>query len=195
LEQPCGHGAFTEGNVNRADLLQRLSERQRRVAMGVINSISDPACQLMSLQGSAGTGETFTVARSVSVLRVQHRNSLICATAGIAAVQYPGGCTLHSLFKLGIDEESRGGFASHIGQGSVHGEIILRAGLLVIDEVSMLTPWVANRVCATIQCIASNQMDFGGRKLLFVGDLLQLPPVVPNYAMSVAEWRITRLTW
>jgi ATP-dependent exoDNAse (exonuclease V) alpha subunit len=124
--------------------------------MGVINGVLDPECQLMCLQGAAGTGKTFTIATLVSMLRAQDRNCLICATTGIAAVQYPGGCTLHSLFKLGIDEESRGGLVSHIGHGSVHGDYILRADLIVIDEVSMLTPWVANRVPATLQCIASN---------------------------------------
>jgi hypothetical protein len=105
----------------------------------------------------------------------------------------PGGCTLHSLFKLAIDEESRRRFVSDIGPGSVHGECILRADLIMIAEVSMLTPWVVIRVAATLECIAGNQMGFGSRKRLCIGDLLQLPLVVANYGMPVAERLITRL--
>jgi hypothetical protein len=125
LAEPYRHVAFTEGNVNREDLLQRLNEGQRRVAMRVINGVSDPECQFMFLQGAAGTGKTFTVATLVSMLRAQDRNCLIGATTGIAAVHYPGGCTLHSLFGLVIDEASRGGLVSHNGQGSVHGGLYI----------------------------------------------------------------------
>jgi ATP-dependent exoDNAse (exonuclease V) beta subunit len=57
----------------------------------------------MFLEGAAGTGKTFTFAALVAVLRGEGQRCLICGTTGIAAVQYPGGCTLHSLFKLGID--------------------------------------------------------------------------------------------
>jgi hypothetical protein len=43
-------------------------------------------------------------------------------------------------------------------------------------EISMLTPWVANRVPLTLQSISRyERMQFSGKRILFVGDMLQLP--------------------
>jgi hypothetical protein len=103
---------------------------------------------------------------------------LICGTTGIAAVQYPGGTTLHSLFRLGINEQSRGGFRSNIGRGTPLAWYILAADLIIMNEVSMLTSWVANRVSLTLQSISGyERVQFVGKRILFVGDLLQLPPL------------------
>jgi hypothetical protein len=66
--------------------------------------------------------------------------------------------------------------------------------LIIIDEVSMLTPWVANKVSLTLQSISGyERIRFGGKRILFVGDLLQLPPIVPDFSMPVAYRLITRL--
>jgi ATP-dependent exoDNAse (exonuclease V) alpha subunit len=89
---------------------------------------------------------------------------------GIAAVQYPGDTTLHSLFRLGIDEAIKGEFRCNIGRDTAQANHILSDDLIMIDEVSMLTPWAANRVSPTLRLISDNERNF-------VGDLLQLPPV------------------
>jgi hypothetical protein len=60
---------------------------------------------------------------------------LIWVTTGIAAVQHPGGITLHSLFRFGIDEEFAGSFRSNIGRGTFAVKIILDADLIIIYEV------------------------------------------------------------
>jgi ATP-dependent exoDNAse (exonuclease V) alpha subunit len=121
---------------------------------------------------------------------------LICATTGIAAVQYSGGTTLHFLFQLGIDEQYRGSFYSNIGGGSKAAQHLLSADLIIIDEVSMLTPWVTNRVSITLQSISGEESgEFGGKQILFVGDLLQLPPVVADYSIPVISRLITRLPY
>jgi hypothetical protein len=150
----------------------------------------------MSLHGSAGTGKTFIVKALINALQSHRKKCLICGTTGIAAVQYPGGTTLHSLFRLGIDEQSRGGFGSDIGRSTPLAEYILAADLIIIDEVSMLTPCIANRVSLTLQSISGyERIQFGGKWILFVGDLLQLPSSVPDFSMPVAYRLITRLLY
>jgi hypothetical protein len=86
----------------------------------------------------------------INALQFHRKKCLICGTTGIAAVQYPGERTLHFLFRLGTDEQSRGGFRSNIGPGTPLARYILAANLIIIDEVSMLTPWVTNRVSLTL---------------------------------------------
>jgi hypothetical protein len=79
-------------------------------------------------------------------------------------IPYCAGTPLHSLFSLGINEESSRGFRSNISRSTFHAEYILATNLIVSDEVSILTPWVANRVSMTLQSISlQREMDFGGR--------------------------------
>jgi nitrogenase subunit NifH len=100
------------------------------------------------------------------------------------------------LFLLGIDEEFAGSFRSNIGRRTFQARSFLDADLIIIDEVSMLTPWVANRVSMTLQSIlVQAQMQFGGKMILFVGDLSQSPPVVQNFSMPVVYRLITRLPY
>jgi hypothetical protein len=130
--------------------LSLVTPEQHAVASKIIKAVLHETYQFMFLQGSAGTGKTFTVKTLINALQFQSKKYLICGTTGIAAVQYPGGTTLYSLFRLGIDEQSRGSFCSNIGRGTPLARYVLAADLIVINGVSILTPWVANRVSLTL---------------------------------------------
>jgi hypothetical protein len=172
-----------------------LTPEQNLVARAIVDAVVQDGVQLMFLQGSAGTGKTFTVRAIIEMLRRGGKKCLVCATTGIAAVQYRGGTTLHSLFRLGTDDQDHGGFQCHIGRESIDARHILSADLIVVDEVSMLTPEVANRMSLTLKCISQVRSEFGGKRVLFVGDLLQLPPVVRNSSTPVIYRLITRMPW
>jgi superfamily I DNA and/or RNA helicase len=65
-----------------------------------------------------------------------------------------------------------------MGRGTPLAQYSLAADLIIIDEVSMLTPWVANRASVALQSISGHErIEFGGKRILFVGDMLQLPPL------------------
>jgi hypothetical protein len=120
---------------------------------------------------------------------------MIYGTTGIATAQYPGGTTLHSLFHLGIDEQFTGSFRSNIDRDIPVARHIL-ADDFIIDGVSMLTAWVTYRVSMTLHSISDqDKIEFDGKRILFMGDLLQLPPVVSNFSMRVVFRLITRLSY
>jgi hypothetical protein len=119
--------------------LSLLPPKQHSVASKIIKAVLDETYQLIFLQGSAGTGKTFTVKASINALQSHRKKCSICGTTGIAAVQYPGGTTLDFLFRLGIDEQSWGDFRSNIGRGTPLARYILASDLSIIDEVSILT--------------------------------------------------------
>jgi hypothetical protein len=81
---------------------------------------------------------------------------LICGAIGIAAVQHPRRTTLHSLFRLGIGKQFTGSFRSNGGRDAPLAGHFLAADLIIVDEVSMLTLWMANRVCITLQSISGH---------------------------------------
>jgi transcriptional regulator of acetoin/glycerol metabolism len=86
------------------------SLEQAAVAREIIDAVEQKSKQLMLLQGSAGTGKTRTVRVILSESQRKHIHCLVSATTGIAAVQYPGGQIVHSVFSLGIDERQNASF-------------------------------------------------------------------------------------
>jgi hypothetical protein len=168
--------------------LSVLTPEQYSIASKIIEAVLQEKDQLIFLEGSAGAVKTFTVKTLVPAFQSHRQKCLICGITGIATVQDPGETTVHSLFRLGIDEQSLGGFRSNIGRGTPLARYVLAADLIIIDEGSILTPWVANRVSLTLQSISGyERIEFGGKRILFVGDLLQLPLIVPDFSIPVAD--------
>jgi hypothetical protein len=89
--------------------LSLFTPEQHSGASKNIKAVLHETHQLMFLQRSAGARKTFTVKALINALQSHRKKCLICRTAGIAVVQYPGRTTLLSLFRLGIDEQSREG--------------------------------------------------------------------------------------
>jgi len=149
------------------------------------------------LTGKAGTGKT-TFLREI--IHVTHKNAVIAAPTGIAAIN-AGGVTLHSLFQLPFgayipentplsDHQSQGkvntpmSVLSQIKLNSSKRKLLRELELLIIDEVSMLRADLLDCIDLVLKNVRKrNHEPFGGVQILFIGDLLQLPPVVKDY-----EW-------
>jgi ATP-dependent exoDNAse (exonuclease V) beta subunit len=67
-------------------LLQVMIPEQPVVASQIIDAVIHETHQLMFLQGSAGTGKTFTVKTLIATFQSFGKKCLICRTTGIAAV-------------------------------------------------------------------------------------------------------------
>lgn len=119
---------------------------------------------------------------------------MIAAPTGIAAIN-AGGVTLHSLFQLPFgafipyDSVTHSDNYSYkvntpktlIKELQMHEskrKLIRELELLIIDEVSMLRADLLDAIDHVLRYIRRNSKPFGGVQLLFIGDLLQLPPVV-----------------
>ena len=191
-----------------------LNEGQKAFVNSVVNIVENHKLThlgpyLMFLQGRAGTGKTFTTNYLITTLRKQGYNVLVTGTTGIAASQYQGGQTVHSLFALKIDQKIKDNeFTCNIGLGTQRSNQLKNADLIIIDEISMMTIKTATGVDYTLRYIVSSNYGydekdieydmippFGNIPILFVGDLLQLPPVIPGSHASVAQRLITRCEW
>jgi hypothetical protein len=153
------------------------------------------------LTGKAGTGKTTFLKH---IIKITHKKALIVAPTGIAAIN-AGGVTIHSLFQLPfgtfVPTESVAENASlqlkintpaSISKGfqmaSSKRKLLRELELLIIDEVSMLRADLLDAIDARLKYIRrKSDLPFGGVQVLFIGDLLQLPPVVKN-----EEWDILR---
>ncbi|MBX2953488.1 MAG: AAA family ATPase [Leadbetterella sp.] len=152
------------------------------------------------LTGKAGTGKTTLLKE---ILAQTHKNAVVVAPTGIAALN-AGGVTVHSMFQLPfgafvpddnvsplfgdqLKVETRSSLVRHFRMNGTRQSVIRNMELLVIDEVSMLRADLLDAVDFMLQRIRRNQQPFGGVQVLFIGDLLQLPPIV-----KPEEWQILR---
>lgn len=150
------------------------------------------------LTGKAGTGKTTFLKQ---IIQLTHKRAVIAAPTGIAAIN-AGGVTLHSLFQLPF-----GGFIPVVGSNTrtdirmndpasmIRGmqmndrkrKLLKSLDLLIIDEVSMLRADLLDAIDTVLRHVRRKNLAFGGVQVLFIGDLLQLPPVVRD-----EEWNILR---
>jgi len=148
------------------------------------------------LTGKAGTGKTTLLQK---IVQSTHKQTIIVAPTGIAALN-AGGVTIHSFFQLPFggfipDFNIPGGFSEHVKleskstlmrhfkMNATRRAIIRNMELLIIDEVSMLRSDLLDAIDWTLRNVRKINKPFGGVQVLFVGDLMQLPPVV-----KPAEW-------
>jgi ribosomal protein L21E len=124
------------------------------------------------LSGAAGTGKT----RLISELQKLYSDVVVVAPTALAA-NTVGGSTIHSLFKfpptLLLPDQVKPNQAGR--------QVISRLHTIVIDEVSMVRVDVMDAMDRDLRRYR-NQPDvpFGGVRMIFVGDLFQLPPVTKN---------------
>lgn len=152
------------------------------------------------LTGKAGTGKT-TLLREI--ITTTHKNTVVVAPTGIAALN-AGGVTIHSMFQLPfaaflpdantdpyISEnsrfENRNTLSRHFKMNGAKRAVIQNMELLVIDEVSMLRVDIMDAMDFMLRKVRRNERPFGGVQILFIGDLLQLPPVIKNEEWSVLQ--------
>ncbi|WP_333693549.1 helix-turn-helix domain-containing protein [Flavobacterium sp.] len=152
------------------------------------------------LTGKAGTGKTTLLHQ---IIKTTHKNTIVVAPTGIAALN-AGGVTLHSMFQLPFGAfipdtipaihistfqkiETQSTLSKHFRMNGVKKAIFLNMELLIIDEVSMLRADILDAVDFMLRKVRKNEKPFGGVQVLFIGDLLQLPPVVKN-----EEWQVLK---
>ena len=104
----------------------------------------------------------------------------VAAPTGLAAYNV-GGMTVHRLFQLPIEHEGKtAGYwpLSKVTQKVMHTNLC-SLKLIIIDEVSMLSSLNLAYIHLRLEEIFGGSGDdyFGSMNMLFVGDILQLPPI------------------
>jgi ATP-dependent exoDNAse (exonuclease V) alpha subunit len=128
------------------------------------------------LTGAPGSGKTFLLNEYIKYLRKNNVAVSITASTGIAAT-HMGGTTLHSWSGLGIKEKLDDQEAKKICEKGYVRKRIKNAGVLIIDEISMIKASqfeAVNKICQYAKRIPR---PFGGMQIVCSGDFFQLPPV------------------
>ena len=149
------------------------------------------------LTGKAGTGKT-TFLKYIK--EHSQKQIAVVAPTGVAAIN-AGGVTIHSFFQLPftpyvpkkLEWGNTNEFATDkhqlLAKTKLNKEriaIIQKLELLIIDEVSMVRCDVLDALDTILRHYRNqHNKPFGGLQILLIGDLYQLPPVVPK-----EEWNL-----
>ena len=123
------------------------------------------------LTGRAGTGKT-TFLRNVQ--KMVDKQFITLAPTGVAAI-LAGGDTIHSFFGLPM-EVCTPGTMGKMSEAKIL--TLIHTDTIIIDEVSMVRCDVIDAIDYTMRKTLRSSLPFGGKQVIFVGDMFQLPPVV-----------------
>ena len=157
-------------------------------ALEIIRLINETNNNVLAI-GSAGVGKSTLINY---ILATTTKKALVVAPTGIAAINV-GGCTMHSMFGIPIGmylhtpTTSDAPFSvftrtdlmqKALRVSRAKKSAIRKATLIIIDEVSMLRADLLDAVDQMLRIIRNTKRPFGGMQMMFVGDMLQLPPVI-----------------
>ncbi|HTJ50372.1 MAG TPA: AAA family ATPase [Cyclobacteriaceae bacterium] len=129
------------------------------------------------LTGRAGTGKSTLLNY---FRKTTAKKYVVLAPTGLAALQV-GGSTIHSFFGFPLrtliknDPEIRAW-----SKGHPRLRILRAMDTLIIDEVSMVRVDVMDAIDQSLRINMGIDLPFGGKQLIFIGDVFQLSPVVTN---------------
>lgn len=130
--------------------------------------------------GAAGTGKSVLLRCIIDHLKKRYQRQpdsvAITATTGIAACNI-GGTTVHSFAGIGLGQDDVPHMVRKIKRNRRSLSRWDKVKVLLIDEVSMLSAELLDKLEAVAREVRGNQLPFGGIQLVLTGDLFQLPPI------------------
>jgi ATP-dependent exoDNAse (exonuclease V) alpha subunit len=128
------------------------------------------------LTGAAGSGKTHVLNEYITYLKNRNVGVGVTASTGIAATHI-GGVTIHSWSGVGIKD-----YLSEIEMEGLEQKEYLwkrfnKTKVLIIDEVSMISPRMFDTVEKICRRMKRCEEPFGGMQVILSGDFFQLPPI------------------
>jgi ATP-dependent DNA helicase PIF1 len=151
---------------------QGLSDEQREVLEAAV------AGRSIFFTGPAGTGKTHLLRAIASTLTAMHGGEHVYVTAstGMAACALSG-TTLHYFCGMGLAREPVKQLVHKLkSQRAAHNRWT-SARVLIVDEISMISGDLFEKIEAVARRIRKTSRPFGGIQVVLCGDFFQLPPV------------------
>lgn len=160
-----------DANIN-VDIHENLSDSQKHAL-----ELFKEGKNLLIL-GAGGVGKSFLIKTMEEYIKTSQKNKkmYICSTTGISAYNI-GGMTIHSFMGIGTGDLPIDLLIKRVKRKKMYKDRIMKTDILVIDEVSMLSGELFEKLDLICQNIRKNKMCFGGIQIVFTGDFLQLLPV------------------
>lgn len=132
------------------------------------------------LSGRAGVGKSYCVSRLFDFAREEKLSMAKTASTGVAALNIGGG-TLHSWSGIGLGDKTVDHLIKDAKRNKRAVQRMMYSKILVIDEISMVSADLFNKIDLVLKYFRENNNPFGGIQMCVVGDCGQLPPVIKDF--------------
>lgn len=140
------------------------------------------------LQGSAGTGKSFTLKEAIKWALSHGKKFGVTATTGTAAMLIRG-TTIHSFLGIGLGTKSPEYLANYVkSKKKFIYNRLRKLDILIIDEISMMDANLFELISEYLSIIKENEKPFGGIQIVLCGDVFQLPPIKSKYFFKSDLW-------
>lgn len=141
------------------------------------------------ITGPAGVGKTVCIKLFVNTFSDTRRIALTSTTGASALLL--GGTTLHSYLGIGLGKDSVIDLAKKITESTWIRKKWTNLDCLIIDEISMLSPELFDKLEEVARIVRNNNYPFGGIQLVLSGDFLQLPCVgSTKFCFEAETWNV-----
>jgi ATP-dependent DNA helicase PIF1 len=159
----------------------KLSEKQKDALNKIIKGYN------VFLTGAGGVGKSLIVKLFYDAYK-DSQNIGITSTTGISSILI-GGTTLHSFLGIGLGKDSVESLYLKIKKKAYMYKRWRDLNTLIIDEISMLSPHLFDKLELLARKLRYNELPFGGIQLILTGDFLQLPCVeTDEFCFEAKSW-------
>lgn len=137
----------------------------------VFSLIDDPKHQFIFITGQAGTGKSILI----KCIRENIDQIPVVAPTGIAALNVEGQ-TIHSFFRIPPGMIN----PDEIEPDRKKYDFYKNLQFIIIDEISMVRADLLDLIDVSLRVNRLNDRPFGGVRIIAVGDLFQLPPIISD---------------
>jgi ATP-dependent exoDNAse (exonuclease V) alpha subunit len=143
----------------------------------------------MLISGPGGVGKSFLIKHFRKYCREKFKHFAVTSTTGISSLLISG-VTIHSYLGLGIGEKSTEELKKSIKRNKTLLERYINLDVLIIDEVSMLSSELLEKIDDLLKYFKENETSFGGVQVILLGDFYQLPVVdkSEHFIFESARW-------
>lgn len=152
-----------------------LTKKQQEILQAAIDGHN------VLMTGPGGVGKSCVIERIVDKLKKTKRLEVTAMTGAAAALI--GGRTLHSTLGIGLGNADVDTLYRRLNHVRVRG-----IKTLIIDEVSMLSNVLLDKIDELVRKCKKNDLPFGGIQLILSGDFLQLPTIQDDFCFKAKCW-------
>lgn len=150
--------------INELEITKEFKEAQKYIKAG----------RNVFIHGKSGTGKSTFIRIIKQMLSDKGKNVAIVSPTAIAAVNIKGQ-TIHSFFRINPNDIYEKMFFKIKKDLAQKWRAI---DMFIFDEISMVRSDIFDRVNERLKEVLRTNQPFGGKQIIIVGDLYQLPPVV-----------------
>ena len=139
------------------------------------------------ITGFAGSGKSYLIDHICNILRENKKSYAKTAMTGCAAILIDG-YTLHSTLGIGLGKGEPKDLLKRIRRREGLLPMLLNLNVLIIDEVSMLSDELFDKIAQLFKLIHDSEKPFGKLQIILIGDMSQLKPVEGEYCFYAKCW-------